>query len=186
MPNNSPSLFWRFNFQTTYLPPTCHLPPTCVSLPPSQQPTPKPICHPQLQPRRCSFVTASRPATLINAHHRLTTLPLSPFCPSFPRGRPLSLAPSLPFSSRFLRPRRTFCSSQLFNNFADRELKQGDIRCDRKLYLAAVFADLVFCYLSSKFFSIGLERGVFSFFGQDSTLAVLSFFQSFSSLFPTF
>jgi hypothetical protein len=89
MPNNSPFLFFGASIFKTYLPAT-YLPPATYLLRvclyhPRQQPTPKPFCHPQLPPRQCSFVTASRPATLINAHHRLTTLPPSPFRPSSAR-----------------------------------------------------------------------------------------------------
>jgi hypothetical protein len=88
MPNNSPPLFWRFKFQN-YLPAT-YLLRVCLYHPVNNQPR-KPICHPHLPQRRPSCVTASRPATLINAHHRLTTLPPStfwpcsaPVCPSLP------------------------------------------------------------------------------------------------------
>ncbi len=94
MHNNSPpslslSLFWRFNFQN-HLPAT-YLLRVCLYHPVNNQPA-KPICHPHLPQRRPSFVTASRPATLINAHHRLTTLPPSTFWP--PSSAPV--CPSLP------------------------------------------------------------------------------------------
>ncbi len=226
MHNNSPpslslSLFWRFNFQN-HLPAT-YLLRVCLYHPVNNQPA-KPICHPHLPQRRPSFVTASRPATLINAHHRLTTLPPSTFWPPLLCAC-LSLAPSssLLFSPliRFRRasfvPRRTFCSSQLSNNFADRGSKTRVISCDRKLHIAAVFPELVFCclsskvsalelvfcylsskfsalelvfwYLSSKFSALGFEKGLKKEFflpWSGQYIGCVFFFQSFSSLFPTF
>lgn len=117
MPNNSPFLSFGasiFKLPTCHLP-TCHLPPTRVSLPSRPQPTPKPICHPHLPPR---FVTASRPATLINAHHRLTTLPPSPLLALLCAC--LSLAPSLLFPPLFRLRRISFVPDAPFalHNFS--------------------------------------------------------------------
>jgi len=90
MPNNCPplslSLFWRFNFQTTYLPPTSYV---CVFTIPANN---QPASQSATRKIRHADVPSLRPATLINAHHRLTTLPPSPFL-ALLRAR-LSLAPS--------------------------------------------------------------------------------------------
>jgi hypothetical protein len=126
MPNNSPSLslFWRFNFKL----PTCHLPATsyvCVfTTPPSTNP------QANLPP-----ATAATPSLRLHGL-QLSLMPITalPLCLLVPSGPPLraSVPRSLPFvssshplPSRFLRLRRAFCSSQLLNNFAACDPKQG-------------------------------------------------------------
>jgi hypothetical protein len=134
MPNNSPPLSLSLSFGASIFKlPTCHLPATyllrvCLYHPANNQP------QSQSATRNSSHadVPSLRLHGLQLSLMPITALPLCffpPFWPSPARAlvpRSLSfVSSSHPFSSRFLRPRRTFCSSQVFINFADRDLKQG-------------------------------------------------------------
>ncbi len=134
-PTTHPFSFLALQFsKLTYLPPTCHLPPTsyvCVFTTPANN---QPQSHSATRNCRHAYVPSLRLHGLQLSLMPITALPLCLLPPSGPPDSArvcLSLAPSLLFPRLFrfchvsFVPDAPFALHKLFNNFADRDLKQG-------------------------------------------------------------